>query len=258
MKNKVHISGCCVIVILALLTLTGHSQDVRINSGAYVKTMGNASIIIKDADLINNGSFTAGEASSLTFKGSATQMVEGSAPCAFNHLYLDNISGLIFGNSETVNGTLTFINGKITLGSNDLIMGPYAAFSGSNGSNYVITNGVGSLRQWVMNNATDVTYPVGLATEFLPLKLQLTVGSTADEIGARVMDGLYTAYDESDVPAGSLIGDHVVSKTWVLDETTAGGSNATVNLQWNQTGETTGFDRNLSDLATYSGGAWHY
>jgi len=258
MKNKVHISGCCVIVILALLTLTGHSQDVRINSGAYVKTMGNASIIIKDADLINNGSFTAGEASSLTFKGSATQSVEGSAPCTFNHLYLDNSGGLIFGNSETVNGTLTFINGKITLGSNDLIMGPYAAFYGSNGSNYVITNGVGSLRQWVMNNATDVTYPVGLATEFLPLKLQLTVGSTADEIGARVMDGLYTAYDESDVPAGSLIGDHVVSKTWVLDETTAGGSNATVNLQWNQTGETTGFDRNLSDLATYSGGAWHY
>lgn len=255
---KTFTSFILVLAVQMLYCGEGNAQQVKITSGASCKTTGAASIIINNADLVNNGNFIASDGSTVTIKGTSALEIGGSSPSSFDNLTLDNSNGLTITNSETVNGTLTFTNGKITLGDNDLILSESASISGSGSSGYVITNGVGSLRQRVMNNATDVTYPVGLASEYLPVTIQLTVGSTADDISARVDNGLYTAYDESGVPAGSLITDHVVNKTWHLEETVAGGSNATVKIQWNAGDETSGFNRVSSDLGHYAASSWNY
>lgn len=234
------------------------AQGVIITPGATCKTTGAASIILHDANLINNGSFLASAGSTVELNGSSGQSIGGSSSITFENLALDNANGLTLTNSETVNGTLTLTNGKITLGANNLVMGTAAVFSGASGSNYVVTNSTGALRQHVTNNATDVTYPVGLATGYLPVTVQLTVGSTADVISARVANGLYTAYDEGDVPTGSLLTGNVVSKTWVIDELVTGASNATVKLQWNAADETSGFTRSNCNEAQYTGAAWVY
>lgn len=251
------IPGFCIAVLL----MTVHSasgQGMVITSGATCKAGGAASIILKDADLVNDGIFLASNGSTVAFKGTSPQSVGGLSSSDFDNLLLDNNGGLELNNTESVNGTLTFINGKITLGNNDLIMGPSASISGSSSSNYVITNGGGSLRQWVNNNATDVAYPVGLDFDFLPVTIRLTVGSMADELSARVENGLYTAYDGSGVPTGSLITDHGVSRTWILEEATSGGSDGTIKLQWNAASESTGFNLGSCDIGHYTGGAWSF
>lgn len=249
------------VLCLAVLLVTAHSsfgQGMVITSGATCKASGDASIILKDADLVNDGAFLAYGGSTVSFKGTFLQSIGGASSSDFDNLLLDNNGGLELNNTESVNGTLTFINGKITLGNNDLIMGPSASISGSSSSNYMVTNGGGSLRQWVNNNATDVAYPVGLENDFLPVTLQLAVGSMADELSARVINGLYTAYDGSGVPTGSLITDHGVSRTWILEEATSGGSNATIKLQWNAASESTGFNLGSCDIGHYTGGAWDF
>jgi hypothetical protein len=258
MKNIINQLLILALTAFLLLPAALFSQGMIVTPGATCKTTGAAYITLIDANLVNNGTITTSEGSSFTMKGSTARSIGGSASTTFEDIILDNANGLILTNSETVNGTLTFINGKITLGDNNLHLGTAANVSGSGSSNYVITNGTGALRQRVMNNATDVTYPVGLDTEYLPVTVQFTVGSTADDINVRVANGLYTAYNESGVPTGSLITDHAVQKTWFLEEAEPGGSNATVKLQWDADSETSGFDRSGCGLGHYTDGTWIY
>ena len=103
-----------------------------------------------------------------------------------------------------------------------------------------------------------MVYPIGLASSYLPVSVQLTSGSTADNIKARVGDGLYTSYNSSNVPTGSLITSNVVTKTWYLSEGTIGGSNATVKIQWNAADQVNSFISANGNISTYNSNAWKY
>jgi hypothetical protein len=258
MKNNIILLTILLIPVLISLSPGIHAQGVRIKAGAFFKITGSAFIILQDGDFVNDGAFTSSSGGTLRMKGTAPQSIGGSATTSFGNLITDNAGGISFTNSETVNGTLTFNIGKLTLGANNLILGSSASISGSGSSKYVVTEGDGALRQRVMNNATDVTYPVGLATEYLPVTVRLTAGSMADDISVRVANGLYTAYDEGGVPAGSPLTGFAVQKTWYIAESIAGGTDATVKIQWNEVDEAPGFSRNWCDLGYYSGSTWVY
>ncbi|MFZ4798235.1 MAG: beta strand repeat-containing protein, partial [Bacteroidia bacterium] len=187
------------------------------------------------------------------------QEISGSTPSNFYNLVLNN-SG--YGASLSVNSavahTLELTNGKLTIGNNDLTLGSLATITGGSSSNYIITNGSGLLIQRVNNDASDVIYPIGLESEYLPLTIKLALGNgtAADDIKARVSEGLYSAYNSSDIPTGNLILNRVVTKTWYLKEATAGGSNATIKLQWNALDQTTNFDNSKCNISHYTGNSW--
>ncbi|MBI3365434.1 MAG: hypothetical protein HY033_11045 [Ignavibacteriae bacterium] len=188
--------------------------------------------------------------------GSASHTLSGTG--SYTNMELNDANGASLSASPTINGTLTFTLGKITLGANDLLLGTSASIATPSSTKYVVTDGAGALRQRVNNNATNVLYPIGLASEYLPVTVQLTAGSTADDIKARVADGQSTSYDASDNANGSAITNKVVTKTWSLKESVAGGSNATVTVQWNTADEGTNFNRSLCDVAHFTGGSWVY
>jgi hypothetical protein len=258
MKNKLHKKLLLSLVLLIFLSCTIRAQGIRITSGATCKTTGNACIVLKDAGIVNNGNFQVSDMSIVKMNGSSPQTIGGNSSITFSNLTIDNVNGIALANSESVSGNLYFINGKITLGANDLLLGISSSISGSGSAKYVVTNGSGSLRQRVINNSTEVAYPVGLATSYLPVYIKLTEGSSADYFSARVANGLYTEYDEDDIPTGSLISEDVVGKSWYVDESVPGGSNATIRIQWNSTDEATGFERSLCKLGHFDNGSWAY
>ena len=204
----------------------------------------------------NNSTVTSGT-STISFNGTSAQTIGGSSSTTFNNITVNNPNGVILSATQTINGTLTFTTGKISLGSNDLLFGTSATISGSNSAMYVVTNGTGSLRLRVPTN-TNVSFPIGLSSEYLPLTIKLTANSTADDFKARVTDGLSTAYNSSDVAIGNAITTNAVLKTWSLKEGNTGGSNATVTVQWNAADEGLNFNRSLCDVAHYIGGVWLY
>ncbi len=238
----------------AVISGTTNFFDLTINPGA-VLTIASGSTLRVAGTLTNNGGFTA-SGRSVTFNGTAPQTIAGSASTTFFDLIIDNSFGISLAISASVTGTLTFTNGKITLGAFDLLLGNSAAISGSNSARYVVTDGTGSLRQRVQNNATDVAFPIGLATAYLPVFIQLTAGSVADDFKARVINGLNMAYDANDLPTGAPVSNRAVLKTWCLKENVSGGSTATIKVQWNSSDESSDFARSWCDLAHYSGGSW--
>jgi len=245
------ILGTATATAIASVNTNGNfiiGSDATFRTGALSHSIG--------GNFSNDGVFSA-TGSTIEFNGSAAQVIGGIVPAVFNNLTLNNKDDVSLGNNETINGILAFTSGKIYLGDHDLLMGNAATITGNTNTKYVVTDGTGVLNQRV-NTSTDVIYPIGFETSYLPLTIRLTALSTADNIKARVANGLFTSYDASDFPTGTPITNRVVPITWYLNESASGGSNATVTFQWNATDEASTFNRKWCDVAHYTGGAWSY
>ena len=219
-------------------------------AGAYKHSIG--------GNFVNNGATFTATGSTFEFNGTSSQTIGGSSSSTFNNLTLNNSTGIGLDINETINGTLTFTIGNLTLNAYDLTLASSASIANSTTSKYVVTNGAGALKQHVLGNATDVDYPIGLASEYLPVSVQLTAGTTANDIKARIGDGLYPTYS-SDVPSGTAITSKAVTKTWYVNpDASLSGGTASVKLQWNASDEGSGFARAWSDVGHYTSGAWTY
>ncbi len=99
-----------------------------------------------------------------------------SFPAAFSNLTIDNAAGLNYPTAFTVNGTLTFTNGKISLGANNLTIGSTGSIAGASATNYVVTDGAGVLIQ-TAPASTLKTFPIGTAVSYDPVSVTPTAES---------------------------------------------------------------------------------
>ena len=133
-----------------------------------------------------------------------------------------------------------WIGGKIILGNYDLtVNGTILNFDTAH---FVITNGTGKLK---LNNGSQInTYPVGtnlFSTNFV--KINNT--GTADNFSVRLLP-----YVLKNGTSGDTVLTGNIKRTWLIEEQTAGGSNATVEMFWNAADELPGFARNTAELLT--------
>lgn len=92
-------------------------------------------------------------------------------PTIFSNVILNNTAGLVYPASFTVNGNLSFVNGEILLGNNHLTLGNSATISGISESNFIVTNGTGTLIQNAMVGIKK-EFPVGAtATSYDPVSV---------------------------------------------------------------------------------------
>lgn len=89
------------------------------------------------------------------------------------NLTINNAAGVTLTSAATVSGTLTFTNGKISLGANNLTVG---TISGASSSKYIVTNGAGTLTQ-TFSSAT--LFPIGQsASIYDPVTITPTASAT--------------------------------------------------------------------------------
>ncbi len=146
------------------VTLNG----LTINAGTLIATSG---IMYLAGNFNNSGTFTQGSGT-VTFNGTSVQNIQGITSTTFNNLTLNNSSGLALGGSvsATINGTLTFTNGKISTGNNTLILGNSASVSGAGSTTYVF----GNFQKGITTGTTTKTFEVGDASVYAPVALTLT------------------------------------------------------------------------------------
>lgn len=246
-----------LILIVSFFFIAGTYAQLTLESGANLvvssgstvvasggieatsATITNNGTIENKGDLVNNTAalFDNSSTGTVKFNGSSAQEITGDADAGFyGTLEIDNSNGVSLtststGSNQTVNGTLTFTNGLLTLNAFDLIIGatdPTGAGSGK----YIQTNSTGAVTRNVpADGSTDVLYPVG-NSDYNPLILQNTATATADD---------YSVLVEDDEPTGSVT-ENMVDRGWVVTEAVADGSELTVTPQWNSGDELTGFD----------------
>jgi len=187
------LSSTTSFTIAGKLTVgSGTSTGVKLQISTNTVTVGGNTVIASDGTILftgagglkiagnftNNGVFTA-STSTITFNGAVAQTIGGTTSTTFNNLTLNNSKGLTESTSETVNNVLALTSGHITLGAFNLNLGSAASVTGAGASNYVITNGAGTLSK-VYNTTGTFNFPVGdvtAATDYSPLSLNLTAGT---------------------------------------------------------------------------------
>lgn len=188
----------------------------------------NAGAFYLRGDFINNGTFTHRD-QSVTFNGTELQSISGSP--TFYDVVINNGANVSLANDLSVTNNISFTNGKIILGANNLTMSSGATFTGAGTSNYVVTNGDGYLIQYVDNSGLD--FPVGTAFAYNPANLDQD--GTAEYLGVRVQGSIDNAVN---VPTD------VVNVQWTIDESngTSGSNDLITTFQWNATDEAGNFD----------------
>ena len=183
------------------------------------------------------------------YKGSVAQVTGTGLPARVNNLTINNSAGVSLTAIDSVAGTLTLTSGKLSLGNFNLTMvgtgssisGP-AAF-GSTSTNYIVTNGTGSLvisSIGTSNRTGAILFPVG-ASASLYNPVTVTNTGTSDNFSVRAVSG---------VPTG-LTSAYSVNNGWVVSEATSGGSTATLGFQWAAAQENASFSRtNCSVVGT--------
>jgi hypothetical protein len=220
--------------ITGTLTLTSgtltHSGNLNMASGSTISRARGALATAPNFGATTNLNYT-----STTTKVTTDLEVPGSG---LNNLTMNTSMGVTLGSSLTVNGTLTLTNGIADLGAYNLTT---SSVAGGSATSFINTNGTGLL---TLKNvgSPSITIPVGYLT-YSPIILSNS--GTSDDFSVNVAPG-------SICNAAALSS---VNRVWTITEAIAGGSNASIGMQWSPYLEGATFVRNNSAAVHCNSGA---
>lgn len=202
----------------------GLAGNLNIDTGSTLNLNGSAGDLYLAGNWTKAGIFNPNNRA-VFFKGSTVQTLSGET--VFDYLTLDNPAGVTLSNKVVNNFTVNLVNGKLSLGASDLVLGSTGTIVNAGAAKYVVTNGAGQLKRTVASAAS--LFPVGNAT-YNPITF--TNSGIADVYGVRVADA---------TPAGPNP-NKAVNRLWITTEAAAGGSNLAVAAQYNTGEKGTAFD----------------
>jgi hypothetical protein len=227
------------------------SNNLSIATGAVLTLNNTASYLTIGGVFANNGTIahTSGE---IELAGTVAQNIPAGT---YNRLNTNNTAGTSLTGAVAISESLILTNGTITLGANDLTLsGSISSITGASSSRFIVTNGTGSLHIQSIGSTGrtgTISFPVGSsATSYNPVAMANT--GTNDEFNVRVYNNVFGTYT-GPTGTGAAITTGAVDRTWIINEAVAGGSTASVTLQWNAADELGGFTRGSSYPAFYAG-----
>ncbi len=210
-----------------------------VNGNINIQPFGQLSIYpTKKLNIINGNLTNAGLLNgngTLSLSGSTLNSISSSGSI-FPPLQLFNKQAFLTGIANTK--SIQLLNGShITLNGFDLRMDTGNLVADD--LNYFITNSTGRLNRFV--TTTPVLFAVGKSDNSYTPATIINAG-VSDHFGVRVEEG---------VPTTIPIPSDNVNRTWHIQENIAGGSDASVTLQWNSPDELTSFNRTRSYISHY-------
>lgn len=191
------------------------------------------------------------------YKGGSSQVTGSALPSQVRALVVEKepaTTVVSLTNAVTVNHALTLTSGRLALGNLNLTMAAASAISGGSSASYVQTSAspsaTGKLIRQVPNTGIGVLFPVGTST-YTPATLAQTGAGTTDNFQIRVFTGAFQLGT-----SGEALTVNSVNRTWMVEETVAGGSNASITLQWNTADEQPSFIRSNTRIRHYTAGAY--
>ncbi len=172
---------------------------------------------------------------SLTFTGGANYEIQGAITgfisSSGNNLTINNGAGVTMSNNFTVNGTLTFTNGKLFLEDKTLTIGEAGSISGATNSNYIVTNSTGRLKRSNIQ-ATVKDFPIGSVNYYAPVSIGNN--GAGDNFSAAFSESAPTCFNSTQQ-------EESVTGTWDISEDVAGGSDCSLSVDFGSVPAGSGF-----------------
>lgn len=231
-----------ITIGVALLSLSAQAQLVVQNGATFFIDAGATVTVQGDVTASANISGTG----KLLMKGTTLQNLNLNGFSVPN-LEIDNASHVALGGAGRVEGVLTFTNGKLQLGANNLTVSSAGSFTGAAAGKFVETNGTGELRK-ELTAAGSVTLPLGVGSDYTPLQYQLTGGTyTSAFVAGRAVNGGH--------PAKHPRSTDFLNNYWSLNRSGVAGATVTAVGTYVDPSDVTGTEADLRSM-TYNGSAW--
>jgi hypothetical protein len=213
------------------------SVPLTVNSGATLSTSGSNYALTLGGNFTCTGIFTAG-AGTITFNGSSAQQIGGATATAFYNVIINNSAGISLTAAKSINGTLTFTAGNLTLGANALTLG--GSVSGAAANKCVVTNGAGAVSRSIAASG-NFSFPIA------PVSGNYNPVSITNNSGGSVV---YTALIKAISPTAPNPANGL-NYMWTL---TAGSAvSSSLSFSWLNTNAGSGLSANPGN-----GSAWTY
>ncbi len=234
-----------LITIIALLAtgLFGNAQDVLYNNGSILQvntgcllqvngnltntvgsTLTNDGTVTVIGNTTNNQVMSVANAGTLAFTGTTAQTLNGSTTFFAKNVVVNNTGGVTLNTPLKVDGTITFTNGNITAAttSTPLIFTTNGTHSGTADASHVVG--------YVVKEGTGAfTYPVGDATKYQKVDVNLTANSTGMRIIYNTTDAGVGAFTTGGTDATALVAYNKFENWDITPLSTATG---TVTIYW--------------------------
>ena len=139
--------------------------QLYIDSGAFINLKG---------DLVSNTNING--IGKIILNGTATQNVSMNN-FSIPSLEINNTQNISLTSSAKIQQSLSFVNGRVIAGNNDLTLSNNATSSGMGTGKFVETNGTGQLYKELASNVTSFELPVGISTSYRPVFLTTTASA---------------------------------------------------------------------------------
>ncbi|MDT8401927.1 MAG: hypothetical protein RQ743_09545 [Bacteroidales bacterium] len=227
-------------------------------SGSGAKTITGATIngiLSLEGTVTTAGTTPAyGAASTLQYKGSAAQTTGIEFPATFagsGGLIIDNSNGVSLNSGRTIDDALTFVNGRLSTGSDTLSLSGGGTVTGAGESNYVN----GNFKKVIAVGTTTITFEIGDASVYAPVVIDFT-GTTA---AAGTITASTTAGDHPQITSSAFNPSYTVNRYWTLTNSGVSGySSFDASLNFNAGDIDTGTDFNYLIVGNYTSSTWTY
>ena len=203
------------------LEYNGNSSQTVANTTYHDLTFSGSGTKNLPATLVLQGNWTNNTSGSLNTNngtvnfntnGAHAQTIGGTTATTFNNLTLNNSYGISLSDavSPTINGALTFTDGKITTNTNAVIIGVIGTISGA-GTGWII----GTLTKQTANNGSpSFTYPIGISTGYLPVSLTFSGNNTAGSTGSITVSN--SSGDHAQIVSSGIDNTKSVNRNWTI------------------------------------------
>jgi len=181
------------------------SADITIN-GTLTLTAGtfaDGGFTITAKGNISNGTSHSGTGKILLSGSASGHTLSGTG--TFTNMELNDANGVTLSSNTTVNGTLTLSSGKITTGSNKLILSSSGTLSRTSG------HIVGNLQKNIPVGTPSLTFEIGDAGAYTPIDINFASVSTSGNLIASTTSG-----DHSDISNSGILSTKSVNRYWTI------------------------------------------
>lgn len=232
-----------VLVIIAMIGFNSAKAQLYINggqlyidSGAFVSLKGN---LISNTNINGTGK--------IILNGTASQnlnMNNNTIPS----LEVNNNQNVALTSGAKIQNTLSFVNGKIIAGSNNLTLSVNANASGMGAGKFVETNGTGQIFKELASNVTSYEVPVGISSLYKPVFITTSASAYSNaKIGIQS-----TGSSFSNRPTGTT---DYLNTYWTISRTGITGS-VTATGQYADPTDVNGSENNLRGWFYDKNGNW--
>jgi len=210
-------------VVVGTGAVVSSNNTLSVQSGGTLDVQG--TLILKQNLVNQNSSATTLGSGLIELSGSSPQTISGQN--IIQDLRINNASGITISGDTRVNGILKLKSGVISVGSNNLFLGPAASDSGGSVASMVDVTGTGQFRK-EFASASSFTYPVGDQTgtpEYSPVTLNFTSGTfpAGNYVGVTLTDAKFN---------NDSISGNYITRYWTLSQFGISGFNCNATFNY--------------------------